>query len=181
LTRIRFPLETERLLIRPMERSDAADLHPVYSDATTFQFIAREPSADIGETRRRIAEREAHQDRHGFAIWAVCERAEGRVIGDCGLQLLEGGPEVEVGYRMARAVRGRGLATEAARACLVAGFDDLGLDRIVAVASPENVASRRVMKKLGMTLMGLGRHYGTDTVLYAITRAEEAAGASRAG
>ena len=101
---------------------------------------------------------------------AASDRASGRVIGDCGLQMLEGGPQVEIGYKLARAVRGRGLAAEAGRACLAAGFDELGLERIVAVADPDNVASRRVMKKLGMTLMGRGRHYGSETVLYEIRR-----------
>jgi RimJ/RimL family protein N-acetyltransferase len=180
LTRIGFPLETERLLIRPMEAADAPDVHVMYGDPSAFEHIAREPAEDVDETRTRIAEKVAHQEQHGFSIWAVCERASGRVVGECGLQMLEGGPDVELGYRMSHEVRGRGLATEAARACLIAGFDDLELERIVAVAQPENLASRRVMKKLGMTLMGLGHHYGAETVLYAITRAQEADGGARA-
>jgi ribosomal-protein-alanine N-acetyltransferase len=175
LTGIDFPIETERLVIRPMTAADAEEMHAVYSDPSTFRYIGRGPAQSLDETRARIAEKAAHQAEHGFSLWAVVERASGRVVGDCGLQLLEGGPEVELGYRLAHEVRGRGLATEAGRACLIAGFDDLGLDRIVAVAQPENVASRRVMKKLGMTLMGLGRHYGAQSVLYAITRDEEAA------
>jgi ribosomal-protein-alanine N-acetyltransferase len=174
LTGIAFPIETERLVIRPLAEGDAEELHVVYGDEGTFRYIGRGASGSLEETRERIAEKVAHQQRHGFAMWAVVERASGRVVGDCGLQLLEGGPDVELGYRM-HEVRGRGLATEAGRACLIAGFDDLALDRIVAVAQPENVASRRVMKKLGMTLMGLGHYYGNEAVLYAITRAEEAA------
>jgi [ribosomal protein S5]-alanine N-acetyltransferase len=180
LSRIRFPIETARLLLRPMTVADAEELHEVYSDPTTFRYIGNEPSRSIEETRERIAEKVRHQEEHGFALWAVCERASGRVVGDCGLQLLEGGPQVEVGYRLAHAVRGRGLATEAARASLVAGFDDLELDRIVAVAQPGNIASRRVMKKLGMTLMGLGQYYGSEGVLYAITRAQEAEASAQA-
>lgn len=180
MSRIEFPLETGRLLIRPMTLDDADDLHEVYSDPTTYRFIGMEPSQSIEETRERIAVRIRHQEEHGFAIWAVCEQTNHRVVGDCGLQLLEGGPQVELGYRLARSARGRGIATEAGRACLVAGFDDLELDRIVAVTDPANVASRRVMKKLGMTLMGLGRHYGRETVLYAITRAQEAEAAAQA-
>lgn len=180
MSRIQFPLETGRLLIRPMTLDDAEDLHDVYSDPTTYRYIGAEPSASIEDTRERIAVRMRHQDEHGFAIWAVCEETSGRVVGDCGLQLLEGGPEVELGYRLARSARGRGIATEAARACVVAGFDDLELDRIVAVTAPDNLASRRVMKKLGMTLMGLGRHYDRETVLYALTRDQEAEAAAQA-
>jgi RimJ/RimL family protein N-acetyltransferase len=179
LTRIEFPVETERLLLRPMTEADAEEMHEVYGDPSTFHYIERGPAASVDETRERIAEKVAHQEAHGFALWAVVERASERVVGDCGLQMLEGGPEVELGYKLARPVRGRGLAAEAGRACIVVGFDDLELERIVAVTHPDNVASRRVMKKLGMTLMGRGRHYGTETVLYAITRAEEAEFAAR--
>jgi ribosomal-protein-alanine N-acetyltransferase len=179
LTRIQFPIETERLLLRPMTEADAEEMHEVYGDPSTFQYIEKGPAGSIEETRLRIAYKAAAQEQHGFSLWAVVERASGRVIGDCGLQLLEGGPDVEIGYKLARAVRGRGLAAEAGRACLAVGFDELGLERIVAVAHPDNVASRRVMKKLGMTLMGSGHHYGGDTVLYAITREEEAEAAAR--
>jgi len=180
LSRIRFPIETARLKLRPVTLDDAEELHEVYSDASTFRYIGAEPSASIEETRERIARTMRHQEEHGISLWAVCERNGDRVVGDCGLQLLEGGPQVELGYRLAHGVRGRGLATEAGRACLVAGFDDLELERIVAVAAPDNIASRRVMKKLGMTLMGLGHHYGQETVLYAITRAQEAEASARA-
>jgi ribosomal-protein-alanine N-acetyltransferase len=106
---------------------------------------------------------------------AVVERASGRVIGACGLQLLEDGPEVELGYRLGRASRGHGYATEAARVWLEYGFETLGLDRIVAVAWPENTASWRVMEKCGMRLVGPGHHYGHETVLYELTREGRAA------
>jgi RimJ/RimL family protein N-acetyltransferase len=182
LTRIAFPLETERLLIRPVDAAaDAPALHAVYGDPSTFRYMQREPAASVEETRELLAEKAAQQDKLGFSIWTVCERASERAVGVCGLQPLEGGPDIELGYHMEHAVRGRGLATEAGRACLIAGFDQLGLDRIVAVTAPENVPSRRVMKKLGMTLMGLGNHYGSPTVLYAITREEEARAGARAG
>jgi ribosomal-protein-alanine N-acetyltransferase len=94
--------------------------------------------------------------------------------------MLEGGPEVEVGYRLARDARGRGYATEAARASLTYGFEQIGLERIVAVAAPANAASRRVMEKAGMTMEGPGRHYGQETVLYSITRRRAAAAAASA-
>jgi ribosomal-protein-alanine N-acetyltransferase len=108
----------------------------------------------------------------GFAMAAVVERASGRVIGDCGLQPLEGGPDVELGYRLGSAYRGRGYATEAGRAWLTYGLETLGLERIVAVAWPENVGSWRVMEKCGMRRVGSGEHYGHETVVYEITRAE---------
>jgi ribosomal-protein-alanine N-acetyltransferase len=157
-----------------MEEADAEDLHAVYSDPTTFEFIAAGPAQSIDETLERIAIKAAHQQEHGFALWSVVERASGRVIGDCGLQMLEGGPDVELGYKLGSAYRRRGYATEAGRASLDFGFGQAGLDRIVAVTWPGNRASRGVMEKLGMTLVGPGRHYGRETVLYEIRRTEPA-------
>jgi RimJ/RimL family protein N-acetyltransferase len=168
-------LETERLILRPVERTDAEDLHAVYSDPSTFEYLGAEPSESLEDTLEVIARVEARLRERGLALAAVVERASGRVIGDCGLQHLENGEQVEVGYRMGREHRGRGFTTEAARAWLTYGLDALGLERIVAVARPENVASTRVMEKIGMTLVGPGHHYGADTVLYAITREEFAA------
>jgi RimJ/RimL family protein N-acetyltransferase len=157
-----------------MQEADAEDLHAVYSDPTTFEFIAAGPAQSIDETLERIAIKAAHHECHGFALWSVVERASGRVIGDCGLQMLEGGPEVELGYKLGSAYRGRGYATEAGRASLEFGFDQIGLERVVAVTWPGNRASRGVMEKLGMTLVGPGHHYGRETVLYEIRRAAPA-------
>lgn len=158
-----------------MEAGDAEDLHAVYSDPTTFEFIAAGPARSIAETEERIVVKSAHQARHGFALWSVVERESRRVIGDCGLQMLEGGPDVELGYKLGREYRGRGYATEASRAWLAHGFGELGLERIVAVTWPGNRASRNVMEKLGMTLVGPGEYYGRDAVLYEILRPGEPA------
>jgi ribosomal-protein-alanine N-acetyltransferase len=163
-------IDTERLILRPMEEADAADLHVVYEDPSTFEYIGAGPARSIDETLERIALKAAHHEEHGFALWSVVEKASGRVIGDCGLQMLEGGPEVELGYKLARDSRGKGYATEAARASVDFGFEQAGLDRIVAVAWPGNRASRGVMEKVGMTLAGRGVFYGNESVLYEIRR-----------
>ena len=70
-------------------------------------------------------------------------------MGEAGLQVLEAGPDVELGYTLARAAWGRGYATEAARAVLRWGFAGLRLPRVVAVADPANAASLHVLDKLG--------------------------------
>jgi [ribosomal protein S5]-alanine N-acetyltransferase len=168
---IELPLVTERLELRPMRREDEAALHAIWSHPSTLAGLRYDGEYTLEMTRQRIADKRAHQAFHGFAIWTMVERATGEVVGDCGLQMLEGGPDVEIGWRMAPGRRQRGYATEAARAALDVGFGVLGLERIVAVAHPDNVQSRRVMEKLGMTLVGPGFHYGDQTVLYELPRA----------
>ncbi len=119
------------------------------------------------ETRERLRELIEHQKRYGFSKWGVEDRASGVVVGDCGIQLLEGGPDVELGYRLRPSVWGRGYATEGARACLGAAFTGLGIDRVVAIVEPGNAASVRVLEKIGMRPAGERRALGRMWDLYA--------------
>jgi RimJ/RimL family protein N-acetyltransferase len=166
---IEFPLVTERLLLRPLEAADEEELHETLAHPTTLAAIGHDGPWTRAATRSSIERRGAHQRRYGFAMWGMAERESGALVGICGLQMLEGGPEVEVGWHVHPAVRGRGYAPEAGRAALDAGFGTLGLQRVVAVTDPGNASSRRVMEKLGMTLVGPGRHYGGVTVVYELT------------
>jgi RimJ/RimL family protein N-acetyltransferase len=160
------PLVTERLLLRPMEPGDEEAFHAIWSARPVLDALGEPGPWSRRATRDRLARKIAHQAAHGFGTWAVCEREGGRLVGEGGLQYLENGPEIEVGWRMAPAVWGRGYATEAARAWLDAGLRELALDRVVAVVEPDNVASRRVAEKAGMTRAGTGRHYGRAVVVY---------------
>ena len=103
-------------------------------------------------------------------------------MGEAGLQYLEAGPDVELGYTLARAAWGRGYATEAARAVLHWGFAGLRLHRIVAVADPANTASLHVLEKLGMARRGLRECYGAVMAEHALSLGgwREAAGPSPA-
>lgn len=108
----------------------------------------------------------------GFERWLVESRDDGHFIGYGGLHYLDGGPEIEVGYGLVPSEWGKGYATEVAGAAVGWGFEVLGLDRIVAVAYPDNLASQRVMEKVGMTYVGNGHWYGHELRQFAISREE---------
>ena len=76
--------------------------------------------------------------------------------------MVEEGPEVEVAYQFARAAWGKGYATEAARALLDHGFGALGLTRVIGITSPQNLASRRVLEKIGMADQAVGGYFGIE-------------------
>jgi RimJ/RimL family protein N-acetyltransferase len=159
-------LTTERLVLRPPTIGDAEAWHAIYVDAEDVWYGA--PRSSFGENRAKLERQIAHHEEHGFGMCTV--ELAGATIGAAGLQHLEGGPEVEVGYRFLKEYWGQGFATEAARASIDFGFGEIGLERIVAVALETNVASRRVLEKCGLREIGVAHVYGLEHVKYEIAR-----------
>ncbi len=127
---------------------------------------------DIEETRARLQAYAYHWDERGFGIWAVEECASGRLVGRTGLMHWDDWTasthDAEIGWTFAPEVWGRGYATEAARAALGWAAERPGLQTIVSITRPDNVASRRVMEKLGLTYRGETVWRGFDQVWYGI-------------
>ncbi|GAA0810646.1 GNAT family N-acetyltransferase [Spirilliplanes yamanashiensis] len=138
---------TERLVLRGFRAEDlAAHRAEVDDDAAVTWAHRRLPLAD---SLRRWADRLDGWERDGFGMWIAELRATGKIIGHAGLQRLDGSDDVELGYYLGRSSWGQGYATEAAHAILRYGFEQCGLQRVVAVVRPENAASRRVLEKAG--------------------------------
>jgi ribosomal-protein-alanine N-acetyltransferase len=114
---------------------------------------------------------ECHK-KNGFGFSVMTLKATGEKIGTSGLQPLEDSGEIEVGYNLSEKFWRQGFGYECAMAWLKYGFETAGLDRIVAVAHPDNTGSWRIMEKCGMKYQGNEMHYGFDCVYYAITREE---------
>ncbi len=123
------------------------------------------------ERARRFVERQISlYNERGFCLWKLVPKEGGGLIGFCGLQPLPEMGEIEIGWWLARAWWGRGLATEAARVALRDGFARVGLPRIVAIAQPANTASIGIMLKLGMRFDRIAESRGIPVVLYALWR-----------
>lgn len=160
--------ETVRLRLRQLRPDDLAPHRAAVDDdaAVTWAHERLPLTASL----RRWADRLDEWDREGYGMWIVEVQESGQVIGHCGLQRLEQGDEVELGYYLGRAGWGNGYATEAAAAALTYGFDRCALSRIVAVVRHDNTASQNVLGKLGMRHVKDDHFYGVDAVLYAIDR-----------
>jgi [ribosomal protein S5]-alanine N-acetyltransferase len=172
--RATLPARTERLTLRELIDADAAALHRIYGDARTMRHVGRtgKPTADLEATARVIGFARRHAEHHGFSLWAIDETNEEPVVGVAGLLWVEGhGPEVEAVYLVRRDRWGRGYATEALRKVVRIAHDELGLRRIVALAYPENDASRRVMEKAGMRADGTVAAYGRELTRHVLERA----------
>ena len=122
----------------------------------------------LERVRHMILEQQVHWGEHGYGLWAVEARATGELLGRSGLQYLPETDEVEIDFILARDHWGRGLGTEAGRAGVSFGFNEVGLVSIVGIVHPENVASRRVLQKLGLTLRGPAVYFGMPCYRYVI-------------
>ena len=147
-------LRTARLLLRPWCDEDIAAVADMSADPAVMEYLV--PLSERGlSVETWVAGKRAHWDEYGFGQWVVELPGAASFIGVVGLETVSYQahftPAVEVAWRLARPFWGRGYATEAARAALDYGFDQLGLSEIVALTVPSNQRSRRVMERLGMT------------------------------
>ena len=164
-------IETARLSVRPFIDDDFEWMCAFRADPEVARYIGGARNTPEF-TQQRLTYYINHYAKHGYSMGVVTLKPGTTPVGWGGLQHLDDGDEIEVGYAFAREYWGRGLATELARGWLAWGFDHLRVDRIVAVADPANTASRHVMEKLGMRYEKNIRHYGMDSVYYAVSREE---------
>lgn len=163
-------LETERLILRPLVEKDIDIIYAMRSDAELMRFI-RQPQnrVESADWINLVSSRWA-SEQIGFC--AMIEKSSNEFIGWCGLWRLKETGELEIGYAVAKEFWGKGYATEAAVKFFDYAFERLQPEKIVAVADPDNAASRRVMEKLGMRYDYTGEFYGRDLVHYSITEGE---------
>ncbi|MBW8482742.1 GNAT family N-acetyltransferase [Actinomadura parmotrematis] len=148
-----YPLRTDRLLLRPFEPGDLAELYAYQSLPEVARFLYWEPR-DLEESRVFLQQKMASSalEKEGdWLVMAVLWRETGALVGEVNLQWRSREHrQGEIGYIFNPAYHGRGFATEAAEEGLRLGFEDLGLHRIVGRLDGRNTASARVLERLGM-------------------------------
>lgn len=143
--------ETENLVLRDFDVSDAEELFRIHSDPETMRFLGTGPGS-LEEERRNI---QRHIDTfyrvYGFGLWGVVLKSEDRLIGRCGIlqQEVDGRRRPEISYLIDRDHWGRGLATEAAKGVLDIAHSRFGIDKMIAVIATGNGGSTRVAEKCG--------------------------------
>jgi RimJ/RimL family protein N-acetyltransferase len=146
-----FSLSTPRLQLRELTPDDGPALFEVLGDPENMRFYPRP------YTREEVdgwIERQREPCREGSGLLGLIVRDSGAFAGDCGLiwQEVEGVMEPEIAYHVHRAHQGRGYATEAASAVRDYAFATLGCDHVTSMIRPENLPSRRVAEKNGLTV-----------------------------
>lgn len=144
-----LPILTPRLILRPRIE---ADREPAWALACEPAGQVHLPVQDRATFDARFDQQIAAQAERGFSIWQVVRASDGARVGLCGLIApRHHHTELEIGWRFHVEHWGQGYASEAAKAALDWGFASRADESIIAITSPANTASRRVMERIGMT------------------------------
>jgi len=143
-------LQTRRLTLCAWSRADCARLHHICSDPRVMRFVGDGQPWSVDQVRAFIDRERACGEQHGYCRWALHHKADRVLIGFAGCVPAVDG--AEIGWRLAAAYWGRGLATEAAKQVVHYGFASLDLPRITATVQTLNLASIRVIEKVGLQL-----------------------------
>jgi len=152
-------IETERLLVRELVEDDAEAFHALNSDPDVMRYTGEPLSESVEQARLRLRAYPDYRER-GYGRWALALKADGHVVGFNGLKYLPELGETDLGFRLRTEFWGQGLATESSLSIVRYGFETLGLERIVGLVLPQNVASIRVLEKVGMRLSGNIDYFG---------------------
>lgn len=151
-------LETARLVLRKIEKKDYEGVFGYSSDHLVTKYLLWSAHKNVFFTKEYLKEVSKNYKKQNFFDWGITFKGENRIIGTCGFSSFNIPNNIgEIGYVLASAYWGQGIAAEAATAVIAFGFNVLGLHRIEAKIMPENIASKRVLEKCGMKEEGIKR------------------------
>lgn len=163
-------LETERLTMRPITPDDLEWLIEMRTPEPVRRYLGGERMQNREAITARLPFYLECHEKFGFGFNVMSLKGTGEKIGTSGLQPLEDTGEIEVGYNLSEKYWRQGYGFECAHAWLRFGFEKAGLEKIVAIAHPDNTGSWRIMEKCGMEFQGMDHHYGIDVKFYSITK-----------
>ena len=151
-------LETERLILREVTVEDAAFILELFNEPSWLHFIGDRGIKTMEAARDYVENvfREKYA-RSGFGSWLVELRGSSLRVGLCGLIKRDGLEDVDLGFAFLATHQRKGYATEAASATITFAKTRLGLNRVVAITSPSNESSRRLLEKLGFRFERMAR------------------------
>lgn len=163
-------LETERLILRMFREDDLEAYAEICADPDVMRYLGEGKTLTRPEAWRQMAMILGHWRLRGYGMWAVEERATGRLVGRIGHFNPEGWPGFELGWVLGKPYWGRGFATEGARRALEWAFGEMGRDHVISLIYPANAASIRVAERIGETLEGRTELFGHEVLIYGMRR-----------
>ena len=167
-------IDTDRLRLVPFDDAHIPELNAINNEPEVRRFLSDDQPESLERTQQMVSRsRERWQDL-GFSWWTLLQAAEDRIIGAACLQHIANvpGTELEIGWRLSMTATGHGYATEAGLAAAKFAFDIVGVDHVVATADQRNIASHKVMERIGMTFRGIETHYDAPCTTYVLYRSD---------
>jgi ribosomal-protein-alanine N-acetyltransferase len=147
-------LETERLVLRPLSTHEVDSLHRISNEPNVRLYLWDNEHISEATIKSFIAQSDRMFSKERIGLFGVRMRRREDLLGFCGFVRLGGMQEPELWYELTQKVWGRGIATEAARACVRYAFEEVGMKRVIAGVDAPNTASLRVIEKLDMRYLG---------------------------
>lgn len=163
-------IATPRLVLRALTKQDIDPMYRILNQDGVLRYFPTTEPPPRDRVQKMILGLLRHWEERGYGLWAVESSPDGTFMGRCGLQHLPETGEVEVDFILSKLYWGQGFATEAGRASVRYGFEKLGVENIVGIAHVGNKASRRVLEKLGMTLIEQREFFGMECYRYSVGR-----------
>ena len=142
-------LETNRLLLRELSINDDENFYKLNLNPNVIKYTGNSAFENIDEARKFL-ENYSDYKLNGFGRWAVIEKESNKFLGWCGLKYDNNIDETDIGFRFFEEYWNKGFATESAKACLEFGFEKLNQKIIIGRAMSENIASIKVLEKIGL-------------------------------
>jgi RimJ/RimL family protein N-acetyltransferase len=163
-------LTTPRIILRAFNSHEITGLHQILLNPSVLRYFPPSDPLSFAKVQRLVERQQKHWDGHGFGWWALSLADSDQLLGWCGLNFLPETNEVELKYLLAEAFWGKGIATEASKASLKYALMYTEIDPIIGLVHPENIASQRVLEKVGMSLVERKHYFGMECLRYVVRR-----------
>ena len=169
------PIETPRLILRPLEKNDTERLFLLDSNPEVMKYVGQPVLTEIAQTKQYLEMIQKQYEDNGIGRYAVIEKESGLLIGWSGLKLYTGKINdhenfYELGYRFLPEFWGKGYAKESSKSFLEAGFNEMNIDVIYAYADSENDASNSALRKLGFETKNNFTDSGDNCIWYELKK-----------
>lgn len=166
-------IRTSRLKLRPYTVADLDNLHRIFIDPQVRKYLCDDRIIPREWVAAEIENNIKSFELHGFGQWSIFLKETSELIGFCGFRFFyDNPPELQLLYGLSPQYWGKGLATEAATAMIQYGFTEHKFEQIISATDVENIASARVMERIGMKFTQRAHKEGLDVLYYAISRQE---------
>jgi RimJ/RimL family protein N-acetyltransferase len=173
-------LQGSGFVLRSFQEGDVEALYKILQNPEVLRYFPASGSPSLEKVQKLVESQQTHWEKHGYGWWALAEGGVDALIGWCGLNYLPDTDEVELKYLLSEEYWGRGIATEASRLSLEKWIATTEIEEVIGLVHPQNIASQRVLEKVGMTFANRAPYFGMDLLRYTLRR-EQFSGVSFKG